>query len=109
VSARTEAIAGPRPKLTGRAALLAVLILSAGIASIVPVREYLEQRARIEGLEQTAVAIQEANRQMQAEMRNLRDPAYLERLARECLGMVMPGEIAFVTVDGDGPSVPSIC
>jgi len=107
VSARAEVLERHRPKLTARAALLAALVLSAGIASIVPVREYLEQRTQIAGLERRAAALRAANDELQAEMRKLHDPAYLERLARECLGMVLPGEIAFVTVDG--PGSPSIC
>ena len=33
---------------------------------------------------------------LRAEISRLHDPAELERLARECLGMVGPGEVAFV-------------
>ena len=109
MSTRAAVIPGPRPKLTARAALLAVLMVSTGIASIVPVREYLDQRGRMADLERQAAALQETNQGLRAQMERLRDPAYLERLARECLGMVMPGEIAFITVDEEGTGTPSVC
>jgi cell division protein FtsB len=32
----------------------------------------------------------------------MRDPAYVERFARECLGMIKPGEIPFVVVPKHG-------
>ena len=37
-------------------------------------------------------------REVEKRVKQLQDPDYLERLARECLGMVMPGDIAFVSV-----------
>jgi cell division protein FtsB len=40
----------------------------------------------------------------------LRDPGFLERLARQCLGMVKPGEVAFVVVPVQGaPAPPPEC
>jgi cell division protein FtsB len=84
-------------------------MLSTGIASIVPVREYLDQRGRIAELERQAAGLREENHGLRAQMERLRDPVYLERLARECLGMVMPGEIAFVTVHEEGTGSASVC
>lgn len=44
------------------------------------------------------------NRRLREEVRRLYDPAYVERLAREQLGMVRPGEIAVVLVPEPTPT-----
>ena len=44
-----------------------------------------------------------------AQVTRLSDPAELQRIARECLGMVMPGETAFMTVPKHGTLVPPKC
>jgi cell division protein FtsL len=44
------------------------------------------------------------NRRLREEIRRLHDPAYVERLAREELGLVRPGEIAVVLVPEPTPS-----
>ena len=40
---------------------------------------------------------------------DLHDPTYLERLARECIGMVMPGEVPFAIVTKHGNPKPARC
>jgi cell division protein FtsB len=85
------------PRLTGRAAFLLVAITLLTVMAMVPARQYLDQRARIGDLERRTAELEELNADLRAEISGLRDPAELERLARECLGMVAPGEIAFVT------------
>jgi cell division protein FtsB len=47
--------------------------------------------------------VEQQNEVLNARIFQLKDPAYLERLARECLGMVAPGETAFVMVPEQGP------
>lgn len=94
-------------RLTARAAVLTVLVVVLVIASIVPVRQYLAQRTRIAELERRAARIEAANRDVAVRIEELKEPAVLERLARECLGMVEPGEIAFVPIPEDGgPAKP---
>ncbi len=44
------------------------------------------------------------NRSLREEIRRLQDPAYVERLAREELGLVRPGEIAVVLVPQPTPT-----
>ena len=46
---------------------------------------------------------------LQADIVRLHDPAEKERLARECLGMVHEGEIAFVTGSRTGNTEPAPC
>jgi cell division protein FtsB len=97
---RTVARRGPR--FTGRAAGLLAVVLVLGMSLVVPLRQYATQRARVAELETRVDALTKANQRLERRIVELRDPAYLERLARECLGMVKPGEIAFVTVPKDG-------
>ncbi len=97
------AVGGPQPKLTGRAAFLLVAVGLLALFSLGPIRAYVGQRAEITELELKAQRLEDANAKLRGEISRLSDPAELERLARECLGMVRAGETAFVR-GGDAPS-----
>ena len=86
-----------RPRLTARAGALVVIVTLLGVLAVVPARAYLDQRAQLAALELQAQQLEDENAAIGSAIAKLHDPAELERLARECLGMVKPGEIAFVT------------
>jgi cell division protein FtsB len=86
-----------RPRLTARAGALVVIVTLLGVLAVVPARAYLDERARLAALELQAQQLEDENDSIGNAIAKLDDPAELERLARECLGMVKPGEIAFVT------------
>jgi cell division protein FtsB len=109
MSGRAAALEGPRGRLTPRAAVLAALVLILLLTAIVPLRGYLTQRSRLVELEQQVERLATERDRLERRVGRLRDPAYLERLARECLGMVRPGEIAFVTVPEGGEPQPIRC
>jgi cell division protein FtsB len=93
-----------------RRTLLLAVIGAIAFLSIAPARLYLEQRAEVARLSVRADRLEAANARLSARAERLRDPAFLERLARQCLGMVRRGEIAFVVVPGDGvPAPPPEC
>ena len=92
-----QALERPRVRPTGRAALLLVVVVMLGLLSVGPARQYLAQRTEISDLERRAAALERANDRLRSDIDRLRDPEYLQRLARACLGMVEPGEIAFVS------------
>ena len=71
--------------------------------ALVPIGRYLEQRAAIADLDRRAAQLEDRNAALRAEIAGLRDPAELEKLARECLGMVARGEVAFVTPGESAP------
>ena len=77
--------------------------------AVAPARVYLEQRSRLQHLEQQAAHLETANSSLEARIADLQDPRTLERLARECLGMVEPGEIAIITVPRQGAPTPPSC
>jgi cell division protein FtsB len=87
--------------------VLAALVAAILLASVVPLQQFLEQRGRIARLEHEAAQLEQANRDVAARIDRLKDPTVLERLARECLGMVRPDEIRFVPVpEGGAPATP---
>jgi cell division protein FtsB len=100
VSSRAETAS--RLRLGGRALVLGLIVILIGVASAGVVRQYLAQRAEIARLEQEIRSIEADRARLEEEVDRLHDPAYLERLARECLGMVKPGEIRFVVPDESG-------
>ena len=93
-----------------RAIALAVLVVALLTAAVYPVRTYLGQRAQIHTLERESLILERANVRLDHRIASLHDPGELERLARECLGMVKTGEIAFVVVPKGGhAATPSDC
>ena len=48
--------------------------------------------ARLQRMARSAETIETRNADLRADIARLGDPAYLEQQARECLGMVRPGE-----------------
>ncbi|WP_018351681.1 FtsB family cell division protein [Longispora albida] len=86
----------PRQKrLTGRAAVLGLLLAALMLAYAYPVRTYLTQNAEMSRLQQ-----QLADQQVRIERLNERykkwdDPAYFTQQARERLQLVLPGDTAY--------------
>lgn len=94
-------------RISARASVLLVIVLIVAAVSIAPLRAYLSQREQLAGLERQAQRLATRTHELERQVAELHDPAYLERLARECLGMALPGEIAFVTVSRAGhPNQP---
>lgn len=89
-----RAMAGDRPFILGFVVLLVlgVMVISG------PLRSYLDQRDRVELLEQQLAVLDEANADLEQRAADLRDPEYQELLARERYGYVRPGEVPYVVV-----------
>jgi cell division protein FtsB len=101
-TAQAAAIAAAaRPtKLTGRAALLAVVICAIALSLAYPVREYIAQRQQIDQL----LALQQANAaQVQAleqQDGKLTQTWYVEQQAEDELHMCFPNEQCYEVVSG---------
>ena len=100
-AARGRALSREGPKLTGRAAALLISVALLALVMLVPAREFLDQRSKITDLERQTQQLAQQNAKLEAQVEKLRDPVELERLARECLGMVAPGETALILPDGN--------
>jgi cell division protein FtsB len=104
-----ESRPGRRARLTPAGGVLAFVMIMLLFALAVPMRTLMEQRADLSRLQQDERTLEQRNNVLQQQVQRLHDPVFLERVARECLGMVRPGEIPFVMVGRDGaPTSPSL-
>ena len=95
--------AAPRStRLTGRAAVLAVVICAIALSLAYPIREYVTQRQQIDSLvaQQRTMLAQVKN--LQAQQAKLASPAYIEQLARQELDMCFPRTRCYI-VEGSQP------
>jgi cell division protein FtsL len=93
--------AAPRTtRLTGRAAVLAVVICAIALSLAYPVREYISQRRQIDQLvaQQQTMLTQVKN--LQAEQARLASRPYIEQLARQELDMCYPGTQCYIVAGG---------
>jgi cell division protein FtsB len=90
-----------RSRLTGRAALLALVLCSLIVALAYPIRQYVSQRAEISDLERQKEQARERVEQLRDLKARWQDDAYAEQQIRQRLHYVMPGETGYVVVDPD--------
>ena len=84
--------------LTGRAALLGLVVCTLVFSAALPVREYVQQRSEISRLEQDQAQARERVAALEAAKLQLQDPAHIAAEARRRLHMAMPGEVAYVLI-----------
>lgn len=101
--------ARPTVRITARAALLLVIVLILLAFGMAPLRAYMEERSKIAELQRQAAVLEQATDHLDRRIAELSDPTELERIARECLVMVQPGETAFVMVPTDGGPPTAHC
>ena len=95
--------AAPRAtRLTGRAAVLAVVICAIALSLAYPIREYVNQRRQIDPLVAQQQSMLAQVKSLQAQQARLSSPAYIEQLARQELDMCFPGTQCYV-VEGSQP------
>jgi cell division protein FtsB len=108
-AARASELRRRRVRLTARASVLAVVVMVLLTVAIAPVRTLLDQRGELIRLQREAQVLERRNGELDGRIAELGDPVYLERLARECLGMVEPGETRFVVIPQHGAPPPPQC
>jgi cell division protein FtsB len=91
-----------RSRLTGRAALLALVVCSLVVALAYPMRQYVSQRSEIAEQERQAEHARKKVKQLRELRVRWEDPAYVEQQAREHLHFVRPGEVGYTVRDGTG-------
>jgi cell division protein FtsB len=104
VSSATQRVPARTLRFTPRAGVLGLVLIALLFYLVVPLRTYTAQRDRLTQLERQSQVLRQQNEQLQGQVRQLQDPAYLERVARECLGMLKPGEVGFIITPRSGPS-----
>ena len=95
-----------RSNLTGRAAMLAIVVCMLAISLAYPLREYLAQRGDIGEYRARVAQQQQRVADLEAARSRWKDRAYVEAQARERLRYVMPGETAYVVLEADKVLAP---
>lgn len=85
---------------------LALLLIGLAVfTNVVPYRQIVEQRRQLAASEVELNGLVEENTVLAAQRDALETPVEIERLAREKLGYVRPGEVAYVVLEP--PKVPT--
>ena len=108
-------VGGRRPSLTGRAALLALVLVVLGVSYAYPLRTWIEQRADLAALAAERAELEQRTVDLEAQQQRWEDPAYVRAQARERLHFVLPGETVYVVVPpaggragGETPQLPVV-
>ena len=101
----TPAAPGPvrSTKLTGRAALLAVVICVIALSLAYPVREYIAQRQQVNALLTQVGTLNQQVKSLRNEASQSQQPWYVEQQARDMLNMCGAGENCYEVIDGSSP------
>ncbi len=97
------AAAARSTRLTGRAALLAVVICAIALSLAYPVREYIAQRQQIDQLLAQQQTISAQVKALQEQDVKLGETWYIEQQARQQLHMCFPGEQCYTVISGQPP------
>jgi cell division protein FtsB len=87
--------------ITGRAAVLAVVLVIIALTLAVPVRNWFAQRAEIASLEADLEATQANVAELLIQKERWEDPAFIAAEARRRLHFVLPGETGYVTIGSE--------
>ena len=87
--------------------LLFLLLGAAFITQVVPYRQIIDSQRQVADAQARLARLQEDNAVLQSDLDVLGTDAEIEKLAREKLGYVRPGETAYVVLDPPGSGVPA--
>lgn len=83
-----------------RLGLFALVIGALAVTGVAPAQQVLAQRKLIDREKARLAALTAQNQDLEARLARVQDPGYQEKLVREQLGLVRPGETAYVVVPG---------
>jgi cell division protein FtsB len=91
------------PRLTSRAAVLAVVLCAIALSLAYPVRDYIAERRQIDQLQAQNAAIAAEMRYLRSEQRALASPAKIEQEARDSLHMCSPDQTCYEVISPAPP------
>jgi cell division protein FtsB len=91
-----------RPRFTGRAAVLVLVVALLMVSYASSMRAFLEQRSHLAALRASITQSQAAVDRLSREKKRWNDPAYVRSVAHQRFGWVLPGEIGFQVLDENG-------
>jgi cell division protein FtsB len=100
---RTSARAATRPKLTGRAAVLAIVLCAITLTLAYPVREYIADRRQIDQLAASNARLAQQVKHLRAEAHSLTSPTVIEQEARDDLHMCFPSQTCYEVIPVASP------
>ena len=106
-SGRTSGRATKRPRLTGRAAILVLVLAVLTVSYASSLRAYLQQRQHIDDLNAQIAQTGDDIQQLEREKRRWDDDAYVATQARQRLNYVFPGEESYIVLDENGRPLDS--
>jgi len=92
-----------RASLTGRTAVLALVLGMLAVSYAYPLRAWYDQHQEREALREETERLEVTVDHLEAELRLWDDPEYVRAQARERLAYVMPGEIGFIVAAAPEP------
>lgn len=94
-------------RLTGRAILLAAVVVLMVLSLAYPLQRYLAQQAAIDRLEADNTAAQRRVEELRGQVDQLDDPAFIQTQAQSRLQYVMPGDLLYIIDDtGQAQALP---
>ena len=97
-----RARAARRPRFTGRAAVLVLVLAVLTVSYASSLRAYLQQRSHIGDLKSQIAEREASIDDLEREKQRWDDPAYVKAQARARFGYLMPGEAGFEVIGADG-------
>ena len=85
-------------RLTGRAALLFLVLTALALTLAWPARQYVDQRRQIASLRSQTQVTKDRVTLLQQQVQQWSDPQYVEAQARQRLHFRLPGETAYVVL-----------
>jgi cell division protein FtsB len=102
--------ASPKPArggLTTRTAVLGLVFCALVLSAALPLREYLSQRSQIAAAQAKQSEQKLRVTQLEQQLRQLQDPAYVKAEARSRLHFVLPGETPYVLLTPSAAPLPT--
>lgn len=96
-----------RPRFTGRAAVLVLVLAVLTVSYASSLRAYLQQRSHIGDLKVAIAERETAINALEREKQRWQDPAFVRAQARARFGYLMPGETGFLVLDENGKPLES--
>lgn len=87
--------------------LLFLLLGAAFLTQVVPYRQIIDSQRQVTAAQERLAGLEAENAGLQADVDALATDEEIEKLAREKLGYVRPGETAYVVLDPPGSNQPA--
>lgn len=89
-----------------RTGAVGLVVGALALTGVAPARQAFRQHQQVDELQARVDALKERNGELTGRLNRLTDVAYMEKLAREQLGVVRPGETSYVVIPAPAPATP---